>query len=101
MSTLRSDNVFVGMLVAIFLTVTIFYSLHTMNPHIAMGRCPGECLRERFIATMSVFINIVPFIIYMRAKKDNAMRGVGIITVLMAVFVMMFYYIYGHTSILD
>lgn len=101
MSKLQQDNVFTGMFVSVFITVTVFYALFVMNETVSMGRCESHCLRERFIASMATFSNIIPFIIYMRAKKDNSMRGVGIITVLLAVFVMMFYYIMGKTSFLD
>jgi hypothetical protein len=67
----------------------------------SMGRCESYCLRERFIASMAAFSNILPFIIYMRAQKDLAMKGVGMVTVVLAVFVMLFYYIMGNTSFLD
>lgn len=89
------------MFVSVFITITVFYSLYMFNENVGLGRCESHCLRERFIATMAAFSNIIPFIIYMRTRKDDAMRGVGIITVLLAVFVMMFYYILGHTSFLN
>jgi hypothetical protein len=101
MNRLQQDSVFTGMFVSVFLTVTVFYTLYQINSTVPMGRCESYCLRERFIASMAAFSNFFPFVIYMRAKKDNALRGVGIITVLLAVFVMLFYYILGKTSFLD
>ncbi|MFN0276446.1 MAG: hypothetical protein ACKVPJ_11905 [Chitinophagales bacterium] len=100
MNKLQEDSVFIGMFVSIFLTVTVFYALYVINQTVPMGRCESYCMRERFIATMAAFSNFFPFFIYMRVRKDNCMRGVGIITVLLAVFVMMFYYILGNTSFL-
>lgn len=96
MSKLQEDNVWVGIGVSVFFTVFIFYVLVTINDAMigqtVNGRAFGG-VRERFIATLAVFFNILPFIIYMRAKKDHAMRGVGIVTVIVALFVMVFYYI--------
>lgn len=96
MSKLQEDNVWVGIGVSLFLTVTIFYFLVTLNESLIGKNINGRefgGIRERFIATLAVFFNILPFIIYMRVKKDNAMRGVGIVTVLLALFVVVFYYL--------
>ncbi|MBC8047427.1 MAG: hypothetical protein H7Y00_11570 [Fimbriimonadaceae bacterium] len=101
MNILREDNVFVGILISVFITSTVFYTLYILNQSLSIGTCESNCLRERFIASMAAFSNFFPFVIYMRSKKDNAMKGVGMITVLLAVFVMLFYYITGHTSILN
>ncbi len=96
MSKLREDNVWVGICVSVFFTVFIFYALVTLNTYLIGKTINGRefgGIRERFIATLAVFFNIVPFLIYLRAKKDHSMRGVGIITVILALFVMVFYYL--------
>ncbi|MBK6732045.1 MAG: hypothetical protein IPG60_14180 [Bacteroidetes bacterium] len=96
MSKLQEDNVWVGIGVSIFFSIFMFYVLVTLNQNLIgkpfNGREFGG-IRERFIATLAVFFNIIPFIIYLRAKKDHSMRGVGIVTVLLALFVVVFYYL--------
>lgn len=105
MNKLQEDNVFVGMLVSVFLTVTMFYVFYQINQSlignltIQGGTFFG--VRERFIATLAVVFNILPFVIYMRVRKDNCMRGVGVVTVLFAMFMLVYYYILGNYSILS
>ena len=88
------------MLVSVFFTVTMFYALYSLN-HSLIGNVyinhrPYGGVTERFISTMAVFFNIVPFIIYMVVRKDNCLRGVGIVTVLFSIFLMIYYYVLQH-----
>jgi len=100
MSKLQEDSVFTGMLVSLFLTVTMFYVLSQINEGlIGDVEIAGELftgVSERFISTLSVFFNIIPFVIYLRVRKDNCLRGVGIVTVLLAIFMLIYYYILGN-----
>lgn len=92
----QKDSVWVGIVISVFFTVTMFYCFYTINQMclgaIFMGK-PFGGVTERFISTLAVFSNILPFIIYIKTRKDLAMKGVGIVTVLLALFVLMFYYI--------
>jgi hypothetical protein len=105
MSKLQEDNVFVGMLVSLFFTVTMFYVFYQINESLdgavyVQGKLFGG-VQERFISTLAVFFNIIPFVIYMRTKKDNCMRGVGIVTVLLAMFMLVFYYVLHNDYLLS
>ncbi len=105
MSKLQEDNVFVGMLVSVFFTVTMFYVFYQINESLSGDVYVNGKLfygvQERFIATLAVFFNIIPFVIYMRTRKDNCLRGVGIVTVLMAIFMMVYYYILNNNYLIN
>lgn len=96
MHKLQEDNVFVGIIVSLFLTATMYYVFSTVN-HNLTGDMIGEKefggFTDKFIAILAVFFNIVPFVIYMRTRKDDSMKGVGIVTVILSVFVMFYYFI--------
>ncbi len=100
MSKLQEDNVFVGMLVSVFFTVTVYYALFQLNSsligNIEINGKTFTGVQERFIATLAVFFNIIPFVIYLRVKKDNCLRGVGIVTILLAIFMLVYFYIQGN-----
>lgn len=105
MSKLQEDNIFVGMLVSVFFTITMFYLLFTLNNNL-VGKVyiQGNAFKgvtERFIATLAVFFNIIPFVIYMRVRKDNCLRGVGIVTVLLAVFMLIYYYMLHNYTLFN
>lgn len=97
MSKFQEDNIFVGMLVSVIFTVTVFYAFYTLNENI-IGKVyingdPFGGVSERFISTLAVFFNIIPFIIYIRVRKDDCLRGVGIVTVIFAIFMLVYYYV--------
>lgn len=100
MSKLQEDNVFVGMLVSVFFTVTVYYALFQLNSsligNVEINGKTFTGVQERFIATLAVFFNIIPFVIYLRVKKDNCLRGVGIVTILLAIFMLVYFYIQGN-----
>ena len=105
MSKLQEDNIFVGMLVSAFFTVTVFYAFYTLNNNLIgnvtiNARAFGG-VTERFIATLAVFFNIIPFIIYIRVRKDNCLRGVGIVTVLFAIFMLIYYYVLDNSNLIS
>jgi hypothetical protein len=92
----QKDHVLVGIIVSIFFTLTMFYCLYTLNGMLIgkeIGGLPFGGVKERFVSTLAVFFNIIPFIIYIKTRKDNSMRGVGLVTIVLALFVLVFYYI--------
>lgn len=105
MNELQQDKVWVGMLVSVVITITTFYIFYTLNNNLVGTATSGGGefggVRERFVATLAVFFNIIPFIIYMRVKKDNCLRGVGILTVLLALFMLVYYYILGNVTLIN
>ena len=96
MNFFQRDSVLVGVIVALFMTVTMYYGVHVIND-MNIGKMVGGKVfmgvTDRFKATLAVFANIFPFIIYIRTRKDMAMRGVGIVTVVLALVVLVYYYI--------
>ncbi len=104
MNELQQDKVWVGMVVSVVITITMFYIFYTLNVNLTgkfiLGKEFGG-VRERFVATLAVFFNIIPFIIYMKVKKDNCLRGVGILTVLLALFMLVYYYILGNINLIQ
>ena len=104
MNKLQEDNAWVGAGVSLFVTVTVFYILYTINNDLAGSiTINGKTftgVSERLISSTAVVANVIPFVIYIRAKKDNAMKGVGFIAVLLALFLMVYYYALHKTSLL-
>ncbi len=103
MDDLQQDKLWVGMAVSVFITITMFYIFYTLNINLVgkfIGGREFAGVRERFVATLAVFFNIIPFIIYMRVKKDNCMRGVGIVTVILALFMLVYYYLLGNVTLI-
>ncbi len=103
-SRLQEDNVWVGIMVSVFFTITIFYFFFTINNNLTgdleINGKKFQGVSERFVATLAVFFNILPFIIYLRVRKDHSMRGVGIVTVILALFLLVYYYILGNHTLL-
>ncbi len=96
MSKLQEDNVWVGIAVSIFITLTMYYFFYTLNDSLSGKMIGGKefsGVRERFVATLAVFFNIVPFVVYIRSRKDNSMRGVGLVTVILSLVVLVYYYL--------
>lgn len=97
MNFFQRDSVWVGVVVSVFFTITMFYGLYTINQmmigKVQMFGVDFGGVKERFISTLAVFFNIIPFMIYIRTRKDLSMKGVGMVTVVLAMFVLMFYYI--------
>ncbi len=91
-------------MVSVFFTITIFYFFYTINNNLTgdlkINGKEFQGVSERFIATLAVFFNILPFIIYMRVRKDHSMRGVGIVTVILALFLLVYYYILDNNSLM-
>lgn len=103
MSRLQEDRLWVGVATGIVITLASFYICYTLNSDL-VGRIyfhhrPFQGVTEKFIAILAVVFNMIPFIVYIIAKKDNAMRGVGILTMILALFVMTWYFILNHDSL--
>lgn len=103
---MQEDNVFVGVIVSVIFTVTMFFILYQINQSIATGNVyiSGKLftgVQERFISTLAVFFNIIPFIVYIRTKRDNCLRGVGIVTILLAIFMLVYYYILHNNYLIN
>jgi hypothetical protein len=95
---LRRDNVFVGLGVGLFFFFTFLFVLNQMN-NALVGReveifgIQFYGFTERLITILSVISNLLPFIVYMKAKKDDSMRGVGIVTILLSIGVAWHYFL--------
>ena len=89
------DSVWVGLLVALLLPAATWLGLTELADS-ASGRtvfgAPFSGFSDSFIATMSVCANFFPFFVYMRTRKDDAMRGVGLATMLLALVVAVLFF---------
>lgn len=94
MINLQRDNVYLGLLAAVLFPVAVWLGLHYMNDHttVLFGRSFFG-FSERFIAILAVCANFLPFFVYMRARKDDSMRGVGIVTMLLAIALVWRYFL--------
>ena len=103
MSKLQEDNIFVGMLVSAFFTVTVFYAFYTLNNNlignVTINSKAFGGVTERIIATHAVFFNIILFAIYILVRNDFCLRGVGIVTVLFAIFMLVYYYVLHNSNL--
>lgn len=93
---LQRDHVLVGMGVSLFFAFTFWFGLNYLNDSMTGGELFGNTFggfREQFMATMAVFSTIVPFMVYLRSRKDDSMRGVGIVTIILALIVVFRYFI--------
>jgi hypothetical protein len=93
---LQRDSLWVGFLAALIFPAATWFGLHYMSDHWVGRNLLGivfSGFSESFIATMSVCANFFPFFVYMRSRKDDAMRGVGLVTMLLAVMVAVLYFL--------
>lgn len=94
---LQRDTFWIGALASIVIPFTVGFALWYFNENAVgtsiLGMDFGG-LRESFIMTMAVCANFFPFFVYMRAHKDNAMRAVGVVTIVLALLLVSKYYMF-------
>ena len=93
---IQRDSIVVGMLAALIFPAATWFGLHYLSTHTVGQTFLGivfSGFSESFIATMSVCSNFFPFFLYMQVRKDNAMKGVGLITMVLAVLVAVLYFL--------
>ena len=77
MNFFQRDSVLVGIVVSLFFSLTMFYCLHTINSML-IGR-PFGGASFRVLPNVSFlhlrFLYIIPFVIYLRTRKDLSMKG--------------------------
>ncbi len=93
---LQRDSLWVGFLAALVFPAATWFGLHYLSDTGVGKTIMGivfSGFSESFIATMAVCSNFFPFFVYMRSRKDNAMRGVGLLTMVQAVLVAVLYFL--------
>jgi len=93
---LQRDSVWVGFLAALIFPAATWFGLNFMSVTMVGKTILGinfSGFSESFIATMSVCANFLPFFVYMQTRKDDAMRGVGLITMVLALVVAVLYFL--------
>ena len=95
---LRQDSIILGIGVGIFFFITFFFGLSYLNEVFEGGTIFGQPyygVRDQFLAILAVVSNILPFLVYSKARKDRSMRGVGIITIILALGVVFYFNLLG------
>jgi hypothetical protein len=93
---LQKDHILVGIVAAIIFPVAFWLGLNFMDDNLVGKELFGNTFAgfsEPFIATLSICANFLPFFIYMRARKDHSMQGVGMVTVVLALVVAVKYFL--------
>ena len=96
---LQKDSTLLGVVVGIFFFITFYFGLSYLNESLTGETIFGAKfygVRQQFIGVLAVFSNILPFIVYNKARKDYSMRGVGIVTVILAFGVIIYFNILGN-----
>lgn len=93
---LQRDSVWVGMASALVFPAATWLALQYLSDQFVGERVLGIVFAgfsESFIATIAVCSNFFPFFVYMQVRKDHAMRGVGLTTMVLALIVAVMYFL--------
>lgn len=93
---LQRDSLWVGIMAALIFPAAFWFGLQALSERslgLSLFGIQFSGFSESFIATMAVCSNFLPFFVYMRSRKDNAMRGVGLVTMLLAIAVAVRYFL--------
>ena len=89
----RQNNIFMGVISAILISCLTYFVFTLLNENL-IGQKVGEYMflgvRERFLIILGVFSNIIPFSIYNRRRMTRAMRGVGYVTIIEVVVLVIY-----------
>ena len=94
---MQRDTFLVGLLAAVIFPAAFWFGLHYLDQNASGSEIFGLTFggfRESFIATLAVCSNFFPFFVYMRARKDHAMRAVGVVTIILAIALVGHYYLF-------
>jgi hypothetical protein len=84
------DSVWLGLGVALLFPAATWLGLEQLSDRslgVELFGIPFAGLSPSFVATMAVCANFLPFFVFMRARRDHAMRGVGLATMVLALVV--------------
>lgn len=89
---LRQNKVLTGVLVGLIFPVIIFVLLWEINIMLVDNRLmPNEGFRVQFLCVLSVVSNVIPAGMYLKAKKDNALKGNVAVTLLLVAAVLIYF----------
>ncbi|NNC94137.1 MAG: hypothetical protein HKN92_01155 [Chitinophagales bacterium] len=91
-SMLRNDTFLTGLIVGLVIPAMVFVILHELGVILEGKEIMVRNFSFKFKAVISIFSNILPFIIYSKTKKGHAMQGILTITFIYAFAVMLFLY---------
>lgn len=84
------DNVWLGLGLGLMFPAATWLALDALgSPGLGLTifGYPFAGFSDSFTATMAVCANFIPFYVFMRARRDHSMRGVGLMTMVLAVVV--------------
>ncbi len=90
------DNVWLGLGLGLMFPAATWLALEALSDRslgIEVFGYPFAGFSDSFVATMAVCTNFIPFVVFMRARRDHAMRGVGLVTMVLALIVVAVYFL--------
>ncbi len=89
---LRQNKLFVGIITGVVFPVIIFVLLWEINIMLVENRVlPNEGFRLQFLSVLSVIGNVIPAGMYMRSKKDSALKGIIGVTLLYVIAILVYF----------
>ncbi len=89
---LRRNKLLTGIVTGIAFPIIIFVLLWEINIVLVDNRImPNEGFKARFLWVLSVVANVIPAGMYVKSKKDEALKGIVGVTLLI-VFGLLIYY---------
>lgn len=89
---LRKNKLLTGIVTGVAFPVIIFVLLWEINIVLVSSRLmPNEGFRVQFLCILSVVANVIPAGMYVKSKKDEALKGIVGVTLLI-VFGLLIYY---------
>ena len=89
----RQDKVFVGILTGFLYPVIsfiIFYEIKSLL--LEKNMIPDGAFKLQFLCIISVVTNVIPAGSYSKAKKDQALKGIAGITLLLVAGIIIYFY---------
>jgi hypothetical protein len=91
----KYDKIMYGMIAALICSIVFFFLITWFNDafkgeYFFDKRFGG--VREQFIYILSIVSNLIPFQVFSRKRMNFALRGVGVITILEAMGLVIYFY---------
>jgi hypothetical protein len=90
------DSVWLGLALGLLFPAATWLGLEALSDRslgLTIFGYPFAGFSDSFVATIAVCANFIPFFVFMRAHRDHAMRGVGLVTMVLAVIVVALFFL--------
>ncbi len=89
----RQDKAYIGVIVGLifpFMAFVVFYELKSLL--LENDLIPSGSFSLKFLSIISLIGNVIPAGAYLRSKKDEALKGIAGITLLIAFGIIAYFY---------